>query len=820
MPFLLLWLLFAQALGAARAASITFDEGPHLAVGYATLRSGDLRLQPVHIHPPLANVLAAAPLLLNPDLPDPRTIPGWEIASLSAVTDAVVWQYPHPERLALAGRLPIILLTLLTAALVWRWAADLAGEWGGLLALALFTFDPNVVAHGSLVTTDMAVTAFGLAAFFLLHRYLRRQVADPCRGKRQRLWALLVGVGLALGLALASKVSAALLVLLVGAVLFIEGGLRLVASHRERRPLGDPPRGSPVTPPQRGGNRGGGLRAWLVAAGVPFIGISLIAALTLWAVYGFELRPLPEAAGAISLPAATHLEIYRSLQEHYRLGHPAFLMGQNSDQGWWYYFPVASLIKTPLPTLILLGLALILFIRRLGGRPQGAPTRSAGGLALTLFPPVYMVTALFSSVDIGYRHLLPMLPFIDIFIGSTFYDMYSVNAARLRKYLIPNTQRAARIILSALLLWLVVGTALVYPYPLTFFNRLAGGPEGGYRWLVDSNLDWGQNLWGLRDWMRAERVGEVNYSHFSPAQPEVYGISADWLPPDPRAMPFAPFDPASGVYAIGATTLQGAYTPDVNTFAFFRARQPDAVLDHALFIYRVPEHPVPDWAAVCFDAPLNAGQIRDNFGQPDLRLTYFDCHQSQVYPAGEEGRFLLPPEAGWPNGADLVLQARYADGRSAFTLLRSPERPMPEWVAGPADVDGPLSFLGYELDQTQVRRGEEVVLRTFWRVDGDPGRVAERSERQRPLSIMAHLLGPDGVLVAVGDGLGVPVEGWQPGDQIVQNHRLSVPSDAPTGDYTLQTGAYWLDTLERWPVRAADGTRSDHILLDKITILD
>ena len=103
---LLLVCLFAQTMAHARAASITFDEGPHLAIGYATLRTGDLRLQPVHIHPPLANVLAAAPLLLQADLPDPRTITGWEIDSLSAITDAVVWQYPHPRRLALACPLP------------------------------------------------------------------------------------------------------------------------------------------------------------------------------------------------------------------------------------------------------------------------------------------------------------------------------------------------------------------------------------------------------------------------------------------------------------------------------------------------------------------------------------------------------------------------------------------------------------------------------------------------------------------------------------------------------------------------------------------
>ena len=120
----LLLLLFALGMLQVRQASITFDEGPHLAIGYATLRTGDLRLQPVHIHPPLANALAAAPLLLQDDLPDPRAVDGWEIASLSAVTDAVVWSYPEPRRIATAGRVPILLLGVLTGALVCRWARD------------------------------------------------------------------------------------------------------------------------------------------------------------------------------------------------------------------------------------------------------------------------------------------------------------------------------------------------------------------------------------------------------------------------------------------------------------------------------------------------------------------------------------------------------------------------------------------------------------------------------------------------------------------------------------------------------------------------
>jgi len=170
----LLWLLFAQAVRGAVTASITFDEGPHLAVGYATLRTGDFRLQPVHIHPPLANMLAAAPLLLDPSLPDPRSIPGWDIASLSAVTDAVVWKHSPPDAITLAGRLPIILLAVILGAFVYRWATDLAGRKAGLLALFLYALDPNIVAHAEVITTDMGVTVFGFLALYFCFKAQRQ----------------------------------------------------------------------------------------------------------------------------------------------------------------------------------------------------------------------------------------------------------------------------------------------------------------------------------------------------------------------------------------------------------------------------------------------------------------------------------------------------------------------------------------------------------------------------------------------------------------------------------------------------------------------
>ncbi len=312
-----LLLLVAFALGMAQVvrASITFDEGPHLAIGYATLRTGDFRLQPVHIHPPLANVLAAAPLLLQHDLPDPRAVDGWEVSSLSAITDAVVWAYPSPRRIATAGRVPILLLGTLTAALVFRWARDLGGRRAALLALGLFALDPNVIAHNALITTDAAAVLFIVATLYALYRY----VTEPLRPARRRA---LLGTGVLLGLAQITKVSALMLVPVVVLILVLHAW----EAHRRA---------------------GSTLRAATRHVGA----VLGIAALVIWAGYGFQVGriegfPLP-------VPAPTHIEIFRSLDTHYELGHPAFALGRVSTQGWWWYFPLAFVLKTPLPVLLL-----------------------------------------------------------------------------------------------------------------------------------------------------------------------------------------------------------------------------------------------------------------------------------------------------------------------------------------------------------------------------------------------------------------------------------------------------------------------------------
>jgi hypothetical protein len=355
---------------------------------------------------------------------------------------------------------------------------------------------------------------------------------------------------------------------------------------------------------------------------------------------------------------------------------------------------------------------------------------------------------------------------------------------------------------------------LLSPHYLTYFTPLVGGPANGYRYLVDSNLDWGQNMYQLHDWVEENEVEGIYYAHFSPDRPQVYGVQADFLPPDPRAVPFAAFDPAPGIYAIGATVLQGVYTPDVNTYAWFRSHDPLTRLGNALFIYRVPFRPPPTWAVICTNPTpaLSREAVLKGLGRSDMRTILLDCGQSWVLssqPQEEPGRYVLHPEAEPPPGGVLDVAARHPDGSPLYEIYDISAETVPQHLAEGYAIDGPAAFLGYAVDGAESRPGEIVELRTFWKVKEVP---------DRPLSLMAHLLGPDGQTVAVGDGLGMPIDQWQPGDVIVQRHRLSVPEGTATGDYQVQTGAYWLDTMDRWPTYLDDETRSDQILLGKIRI--
>ncbi len=752
--------------------SITFDEDMHISTGYSILRTGDLRL--VEDHPPLIGYWTSWPLLLSPDTPIPEEVPAWAQGDRRLFVRNEIWWSRPIDTWTVPPRIPIAWLTLLLGAFLFRWAADWFGPHAGLLALAFFAFDPNILAHGTLATLDLGVTCFIFVAMFGVQRLLRR----PSRSN------LVIG-GVLLGLTLGAKVSA-LIVLPVALGLIGLWGLK----HWRGRLVGR-------------------LALYLSAAG-----------LTLWAIHLFDFGSPP--GFSVSLPAPTYWNSFLRVGRHVSQGNPAYLLGETYVGGRWYYFPIVFVLKTPLPALLLFGAAAVTAVRSVWRSPR---QRWQMFVAASL-PVSYFLASMTNKINLGYRHILPILPFLYLLIAHLFAFRSTSHVSRLTFHASRLTFHASRLTLYALLLWQAVATLHVWPFHLTYFNEIAGGPHNGYRYLADSNVDWGQGLKATRDYLEEHDWPDVKLSSFTFfIRPLLYGIEATPLPPLADAPAVLPtrFNPAPGTYIISASTLRGLQLIDREMYDWFWHREPDDLIANAMLVYHVRERkPRPAWLAQCTTpvTPLAPQDVTEGFGRDDLRMTYFDCTQSWLYPeGGGSGWYVLHRETA--EQEDSFIQQRLAPARLSFeqkTPHETPPLTIFEWedtkpaippagemwaapvewppeqaqregspVSTPAPLDGPLTFLGYEAQQEE----HTVTLLTYWRVTEQP---------DRPFSLMGHLLDANGAPTAVGDGLGVSWEQLRRGDVLVQRHTLA----APPGAYWLQTGAYWLDTMERWEIESGD----------------
>jgi 4-amino-4-deoxy-L-arabinose transferase-like glycosyltransferase len=805
---LLLGLLFAQAMTSIPRLSITFDEDLHISTGYSVLRTGDLRL--VEDHPPLIGLLTSWPLLLSTQVPDPQQVPAWEQGDRRLFVRNEIWWDVPLDAWVVPPRIPVSWLAMLLGVFLFRWASDWFGPGAGLLALAFFVFDPNILAHGTLATLDLGVTCFIFIAMYGLQRLLRRPS-----------WLNLIAGGVLLGMALAAKVSALLL-------LPISAGLMVLWSLARWR-------------------EGKGLALRLpVYLGVAF--------LTLWAFHLFDVGPPPGLS--FPLPVPTYLNSFLRVGRHVARGNPAYLLGETYVGGRWYYFPVVFALKTPLPTLALSAVA--------GGVTLLAAWRSPQqrwrALLVASFPVAYFLLSIVNEINLGYRHLLPIVPFLYLsiaYLAHLALSLSSRHAPRTTHHASRVAHRPSRLTFYVLrftfyvlLLWQAVGTLRTWPFYLTYFNEIAGGPENGYRYLADSNVDWGQGLKALRDYLGARSWPDVRLSSFTWfIRPELYGVQAAPLPPLADAPAVLPtrLSPAPGTYVISGSTLRGLQTVDREMYNWFWHREPDDIVANALLVYRVRERePRPAWLAQCTvpAIPLSPEAVIEGFGRADLRLLTFDCTQSWLYPdaGASSGWYVLHREAAVRE--DSYMRQQLAPARLSFeqkTPRTTPPLSVFEWngleeieppreggrpwaapvewppaqaladgvpVSAPVLLDGPLTFLGYEViheDEDRSENGGQMIdLATYWRVIDSP---------DRPFSLMGHLVGADGIPVAVGDGLGISWEQLQPGDLLVQRHPLSVPQDLVPDSLWLQTGAYWLDTMERWTVLTEGEIIGDRILL-------
>jgi hypothetical protein len=247
-----------------------------------------------------------------------------------------------------------------------------------------------------------------------------------------------------------------------------------------------------------------------------------------------------------------------------------YLLGRASPSGWLVYFLVAFLLKTPIPFLVLLATALLML--------RGSPQCEAVTLWLVFPTALFLLVASLSDLQIGLRHLLPVFPLLCLIAGEAGGRLWR------RKRLGP------RLALGLLAAWMALDAAMAHPHYIAYFNQLIGDPDSAIDYLADSNIDWGQELRHLDDYLRDEGIGGVYLSYFGNADPEAYGIR--YLPVyfktsrPRRGDPSLDLrDESKALLAVSATNLQGVYQPGPDAFAWLKTREPAAILGRSLFLF-------------------------------------------------------------------------------------------------------------------------------------------------------------------------------------------------------------------------------------------
>jgi len=425
--------------------------------------------------PPLMNVLSAIPLALD----GVRVPPLWQTENHWTVGHALLYLSGYsPPRILFLARLPTIALFLALCVAVWWFVRDQTGsETWALVAFLMTGLCPNLLAHGRLATVDLAATAFLFIATALFLRLLR----EPSK-------AVAIGASAAAACAILSKTSG----LIVGPWLAL-----LLVVHLVRR------------------------RPWRPLV-VPLVLVFASSVVVVYATYLLLARD-QSLAGAITLPFREYAQSVEHIRHWYTKGHehPQFLMGEFSRrEGWPHYYFVAFLLKVPIGAQILFLVSCVIAVRR----------RSAALLTCVGFVFLVLAISATSHIDLGIRYVLPIFPFVYAAIAIALADA-ARDAGPHRK--------ALGILVAALIAWHALAGVLAYPSYISYFNEWIGSPRNADRFLIDSNLDWGQDLHRLRLWCDANGVEFIRVDYFGGGEPryELGPRAERWPAPRRRLLP-------------------------------------------------------------------------------------------------------------------------------------------------------------------------------------------------------------------------------------------------------------------------------------------
>ena len=579
----LLVVFACQLVHVARVYSANWDEAHHLYDGYSIWTRHDYRLNAEV--PPLVKLTAALPLLVMhlQQPPDPG-----KSQALDAFLEGRAFVFGNGgDRVLFPARMACMLFALLLAALVYLATREMFGAAAAAAALALFVFDPNVLAHGTLVSTDIASACFIFGAVFAFYRYSK--APSPAR---------LAVTGLVMGLAMCAKFTG---IFAFPMLLLLAGVEALLARNWTV------------------------LRRRLAACAV----ILICSLGVIWAFYGFRYRPAP-GGQELSPPLAPYIasmpnprdaallgEIskWRLLPEPYIWGlantkkteweYTSYFFGRMYRHGPWQYFPTAFLIKSTLPLLLALLLLPFLYVR-------DERTHLREFCFLLLPVAFYFALVTTSHMDIGARHLMPVYPFLYALAGL----------ALARAFAAGRVWAAAA---ALLLVWQATTSIRVSPAYMAYGNEAWGGPSQVHLYLSDANVDWGQQLKAVRQYLDQERITDCWFAYFpdGAVEPSDYGVHCKRLPTGSSLWWFTlPMDVPPvihGTVLISDSDLEGVESGDgeLNWFNPFRGLKPAATIQQGVYVYK------GDFAVPLMSALVTVRKSRDleQAGQPAAALT-------------------------------------------------------------------------------------------------------------------------------------------------------------------------------------------------------
>ncbi|MDO8443342.1 MAG: glycosyltransferase family 39 protein [bacterium] len=614
---------FLLMLGSAKQDSAVMDELAHIPAGYSYIKFFDYRLNPEH--PPLIKALSALPLLfqglkfpVDGDAWQNQTNAQWEIGKEFLYNSG-----NDVDKIIFYSRLAPMLLLLILIGFTYFWANELTGKWWALLPALLIAFSPNFLAHGHYVATDIGATLGILVSSYYFLRFINK----PSRKN-------IVVAGIVFGVAELLKFSAVLLVpffILIVSILLLEKIIKEIKS--------------PVVENK--------LKKIFKFFYVDFGRLLLIFAVggaLIYLIYGLFTLNYPaekqysDTASILqsfdnnflteSVLAMSQNTVLRPLSEYFlgilmvikksSEGSINYFLGEVSNQGSPLYFPIIFIMKETLPTLIIVFTAFLLGLwgilktvakgrKNIKNKFFEYFTTNFSELSMLIFVAGYWLYSMNSNLNIGFRHIMPMLPFIYILSAQAVKKLFYIAPPAIpdtlaqkfinmiRKILNLGTKS---VILAGLLIWLITGAIFANPYYLSRFNEFFGGTFDGYKYATDSNFDWGQDLKRLKEFLdnppdtltgQAETIDKVAVDYFGGGNVKYYlGDKAeDW-----NSAMGSPLESGIKWLAISIHTLQNAigkkadnfdHNPQDEYLWLENSLSPDYKAGTSIFIYRLEQ---------------------------------------------------------------------------------------------------------------------------------------------------------------------------------------------------------------------------------------